>query len=61
MLSSREKQRKNKSRDQKINQKSEKNKRDEPSLSKKISDLAESAMRFFTKKKAWSKDSESNM
>ena len=61
MLSSREKQRKNKSRDQKINQKSEKNKREETSLSKKISDLAESAMRFFTKKKARSKDSESNM
>ena len=59
MLSSREKQRKNKSRDQKINQKSETNKKEETSLSKKISDLAESAMRFFTKKKARSKDSES--
>ncbi|CBY20948.1 unnamed protein product [Oikopleura dioica] len=49
MLSSREKQRKNKSRDQK-SQKSQ-NKKEETSLSKKISDLAESAMRFFTKKK----------
>lgn len=59
MLSSREKLRKNKSRDQKKNQKSETNKKEETSLSKKISDLAESAIRFFTKKKAWSKDSES--
>ena len=54
MLSSREKQRKNKNRDQKSE-----NKKEETSLSKKISDLAESAMRFFTKKKARSKDSES--
>ena len=57
MLSSREKQRKNKSRDQK-SQKNQ-NKKEETSLSKKISDLAESAMRFFTKKKARSKDSDS--
>ena len=51
MLSSRDKERKN-NRDRR---KKNENKKEETSFSKKISDLAESAMKFFSKKKAWSK------
>ena len=52
MLSSRDKKRKDKNRDQKSE-----NRKEETSFSKKISDLAESALRFFSKKKAWSESS----